>query len=294
MGDVLGVPLVGAGVQIHRNHRIGVEVVARPFRAIQVGRGIADHEEDGACLQVDRRVHPHAAAQRLVERAVLRQLGLFGGDVALHVAAGGVVLGPDAFMAFFGDGVERPQQLARRRFESLDEAANAVLAAVRADQHLAVYHRGRHGFAVAFFRIGDLGFPQQLAGLGFQRHQLGIERSHEELVPFDGHAPVVGAAAEGGDGTHLVLVVPELLAGDRIQRVHVVERGGHEHHAVDHDGRRLHRLAHFHLEHEFRPQRLDVARVDLGCPDRTGSARSHHWCAASSGTVCPRRSTGLA
>jgi hypothetical protein len=39
---------------------------------------------------------------------------------------------------FSGIGVEGPQQLAVLGVEGLDEAADAVLAAVGADQHLAV------------------------------------------------------------------------------------------------------------------------------------------------------------
>ena len=166
-------------------------------------------------------------------------------------------------MAFFGNRVEGPHQLAAGRIESLDEAADAVFTAVGPDQHLAVHHCGRHGFAITFFRVRDLGFPQQLAGLGVERHQLGIQRAHEQLAALDRHAPVVGAAAEGGDRTHLVLVVPELAAGDGVERVHMVERGGHVHHAIDHDRRRLHRLAHLGLEHEGGLELLHVAGVDL-------------------------------
>ena len=69
VGDVLEVPLVRAVVQVDRDDRVGVEVVAGADVTVQVGRGIADHEEDRARLLVHRRSHPHAAAQRLVERA---------------------------------------------------------------------------------------------------------------------------------------------------------------------------------------------------------------------------------
>ncbi len=162
-----------------------------------------------------------------------------------------------------GIGVEGPEQLAVVGVERLDEAADAVLAAVGADQHLAVDGDRRHRLRVAGFRVGDLRRPQHLAGLGVEREQLGVERSHVEPVAHDGDAAVVRAAAEGRDRTHLVLVVPELLAGRGVERVQVVVRGRDVHDAVDDDRRRLHRLEHLGLELERRPQLGDVGGVDL-------------------------------
>ena len=96
--DVLVVPLVLAGVEIDRDERIGIEIVAGANRAIQVRRRIADHEVHRMRLPVDGRRHPHAAAERAIEVAALRRkLLLLGRDVALHVAADRVVLGPHAF-----------------------------------------------------------------------------------------------------------------------------------------------------------------------------------------------------
>src|SRR5207245_9406869 len=61
-----------------RNQRVGIQVVAGALRAVQVGRGIAGDEKHGLGLAVDRRGHPHAAAERLVEAAALaRELLLF-------------------------------------------------------------------------------------------------------------------------------------------------------------------------------------------------------------------------
>ena len=62
--------------------------------------------------------------------------------------------------ALLGNRVEGPQQLAVVRVEGLDEAADAVLAAVGADDDLAVDDRGRHRFGVAEVRISDLHLPQ--------------------------------------------------------------------------------------------------------------------------------------
>jgi hypothetical protein len=166
-------------------------------------------------------------------------------------------------MALVGNRVERPQQLAVLGVERLEEAAHAVLAAVGADQHLALDDGGRHRFRVALFRIGDLRLPQQLAGLRVERDELGVERAHEQPVALDRDAPVVRTAAKRRDRTHLVLVVPVFLAGRRVDRVHVVERRRQEHHAVDDDRRGLHRLQHRRLEDERRLELAHVPGVDL-------------------------------
>ncbi len=65
MGDVLIVAGILAGVEIERHERVGVEIVAGTNGAVQVGRRIADHEIDALRGEIDRRVLPHAAAERL-------------------------------------------------------------------------------------------------------------------------------------------------------------------------------------------------------------------------------------
>ena len=262
VGDVLEVAGVLAGVEIERDQRVRVEVVAGTDRAVEVGRRVADDEVDALRLEVDRGVLPHAAAERLVGIAELLQRRLLGRDVAMHVLAGGVMRRPYAG-GVLSRRVEVPHELAGLRIVGAHEAADAVLAAVGADQDLAVDGGRRHRLAVAELGIGDLGLPQQAAGLGVERDQLGIERRHVDLVAVDGDAAVVGAAAIGRDRAHLVLVVPVLLAGLGVERVDVIERRRHVHHAVDDDRRRLHRLLHLRLEDPGRMQLADVGGVDL-------------------------------
>ena len=263
MGDVLEVPLVGALVEVDGDDRVRIQVVAGADRAVEVRRRIARNEEHGAGFLVDGGRHPHAASQRLVERAVLRKRRFFRRDVAMHVAAGGVVRIPDAFVTLFGNREERPEELAVVRVERLDEAADAVFAAIRADQHLALDDRRRHRFRVTLFRIGDLRFPKQIPGLGVERNELGVDRAHVQLAAFDGDTAIVVAAAHGDDRSQLVLVVPVLFAGRRVDRVHVIERRCQEHDAVDHDRRGLHRFEHGGLEHVGRLHLRHVAGVDL-------------------------------
>ena len=298
MGDVLEVPLVGALVEVDRDHRIRVQVVARANRAVEVRRRIADDEEDRAGLLVDCGRHPHAAPQRLVERAVLREGRLLRRDVAVHVAAGRILRIPDAFVPLLGDRVEGPEQLAVRGIERLDEAAHAVFAAVRADQHLAVDDHGRHRFRVALLGIGDLRLPQELAGLGVERDELRIDRAHEQLAALDRDAAIVVAAADRHDRAELVLVMPELLSGRRVDRVDVIERRRQEHDAVDHDGRRLHRFQDRRLEHERGLQLADVAGIDLGAGVIARSDRNcrsngaSSWCRRRRRRASPATPTG--
>ena len=174
MGDVLEVADVLARLQIERDERVGIEVVARPDRAVEIGRGIADDEIDPLRRQIDRRILPHPAAQRLVGVAVLRQRRLLGVDVAVHVAPGRVLGRPNAD-GVLRDGVEAPDELAVLGVVGLDEAADAVLAAVGADQDLAVDGGRSHRLAVALLGIADLLRPDLGAGLGVERDELGVE-----------------------------------------------------------------------------------------------------------------------
>ena len=147
--------------------------------------------------------------------------------------------------------------------ERLDEAADAVFAAVGAEQDQALDGGRRHRFGIALLGIGDVLRPFDFAGLGVERDQLGVERRNIDLVAIDRDAAIVRAAAIGRDRTHLVLVFPHLLARLGVERIDVVERGRDIHHAVDDDRRSLHRIENVGLEYPGDMQALDVARGDL-------------------------------
>ena len=180
----------------------------------------------------------------------------------MHVAAGGILGRPDAD-GIVRNGVEIPELLAGLGVIGAHEAADAVFAAVGADQNLVLDHGRRHRLAVAELGIGDVGHPDHFAGLGVQRDQLGIEGGEIDLVVENLDAAIVGAAAKGRDRSHLVSVVPELLAGLGVKRVDMAERRRHVHHAIDDDRRRLEQFLDVGLENPGDTQTLDVVAIDL-------------------------------
>ena len=288
MGDVLEVADIFAGIEIDRDERLRVEIVAGPDRAVEVRRRVADHEVDALGLEIDRRVLPHAAAERLVRIAGLGELRLLGLDIAMQVFARGVLGRPHAD-GVLGGGVEIPDELAGLGVIGSDEAADTVFATIRADQDFAVDGGRRHRLAIAERGIGDLGLPHDAARLGVQRDELGIERSQIDLVVIDGHAAVVRAAAIGRDRTHGVLVVPIFLARLGVERIDMVERRRDIHDPVDDDRRRLLGLLHLRLEDPGGVKLADIRRIDLLCPGNTGSGRNCRWYAGNSSRRWPQR-----
>ena len=232
--NILVVPFVGAGIEVDCDDRVGIEVVTGTFRAIQIRRGIADDEERGFRFQINRRRHPHATAEGFVEVAAIFCEGFFFRCyVALHVTVRCVVRIPNAFVTFFRNRVERPPQFTVIGVISFDEATDAVLAAVGADQHFTVDRNRRHGFGITEFGIGDFGFPKELSGFRVERNQLGIQRAHEQLAVQRSDASVVRTAAECRDRAHFMFVMPELFAGNRVNCVDMVIGCRQEHYAID-------------------------------------------------------------
>ena len=180
----------------------------------------------------------------------------------MHVAAGGVFRRPDADR-ILRNRIERPEQLAGLRIIGFHEAADAVFAAVGANQYLVLDDGRRHRLAVSGLRICDLGLPGYLAGLRLQGHKLGIERGDVDHIAENLDAAIVGTAAISRDRSHLVIIVPELLAGLGVKRIDMAERRRHIHDAIDDDRRSLQRFLDIGLEDPGDMQVLHVVAVDL-------------------------------
>ena len=97
------------------------------------------------------------------------------------------------------------------------------------------------GDAVTEGGIGDFLVPQDLAVLGVEGDQVGIQRSHVHMgAAVYGH-PAIVRAATGDGAAQLVLVPPHLLLGLQIVGDERVVGRRHEHHAVGDDRRILER-----------------------------------------------------
>jgi hypothetical protein len=53
MGNILEVADVLSSVQIERDEGVGIEVVAGPDGAVEIGRGVADDEVDALVGEID-------------------------------------------------------------------------------------------------------------------------------------------------------------------------------------------------------------------------------------------------
>ena len=129
----------------------------------------------------------------------------------------GIVLRPGCIGLFrrVRRGVTTPHFLARLRVQANHETAYAELAAGHAAHHDAIGHAGCAGDGIAVFPLGDLGFPQALAGFGINGVNVRIQRRGINLAIEYRHALVVQTAAHnaGHAGIPLQCVIPELAAG---------------------------------------------------------------------------------
>ena len=140
---ILEVALDRAGRDIDREGRRGVQVVARTLIA-HPGAAVAGAPEGEVGRGIVVAGHPHRAA------AVLPLIAL-----RPRLAAG---------LARRGHRKRAPHLLAALDVERCEKAANAVLAARRADHDLAVGDERRHRHVVAIAVVLDLARPDFLSG----------------------------------------------------------------------------------------------------------------------------------
>ena len=134
-----------------------------------------------------------------------------------------------------GDGAETPGFGAGLRVQRHDEVA-AGRAAGGANHDFPVGGERAPGDAVAGRGVGDRVIPHDIAGLHVQRHQVGVRRRHVQPVPVEREAALHRRRAVTRQPPR---VLPEEVAGRRINRLHLVAEAVHEHHAVVHERRRF-------------------------------------------------------
>jgi len=87
------------------------------------------------------------------------------------------------------------------------------------DQDLVLDHRRGHRFAIALLGVGDLFFPDQLAGERVERDQLGVERAMNSLPP-EIATPLLFGPQQNSSPAHPVLVVQNSFPVRRRPRRH--------------------------------------------------------------------------
>src|SRR6476646_186455 len=150
-------------------------------------------------------------------RLVARSTAGFCHTPPPRVLYGSPVLASWSFSAWILRFMSRP-------VASFSAQTPTEFAAVGADEHFAFDDGRSHRLAIAELRIGDIGLPHLVAGLGVERDQLGVERGEIDLVVGDRDAAIVRPAAIGRDRSERLLVVPQLLAALRVERVDLAER----------------------------------------------------------------------
>ena len=248
---VLVVPDDLAGVAVQRQRRVVVEVrqVGAAEHVLGRRRGDRRADVDHVQLGVVARHHPRADVRALLER---------------HVAPGLV-----ARLAGGRNEPRPPQLLAGRRVVRGDDAAvrPAARVAAPARVHLAAGDDRPRGLVGRVHPVvEDLGVPDHLAGLRVQREDVVVHAGVDDELVVDGDVAVgVDERADHVVGQVVRAVPPVLpdeIAGHRVQRLDDVARIGHEQHAVA-DQRRPLLAARRQRPRPHQPQVADVVSIDL-------------------------------
>ncbi len=223
------------------------------------GCRVAGAEQQQVGFRVVVAAQPGRRAAGLPQVARPGLAGFAAADAVFDLLA---VLVDVAHVAF--DGRPGPQQLTVLRVVGFDLADDAELATGNAGDQLAIDHQRRRGDRVTGLVVGDALAPHHLAGVLVQGHQLGVQGAEDHQVVIQRHATVDHVTARTDVVRQTRIVLPQFLAGARIDGEHPRVGGGHVHHAVlDH---RLGLLATLLLATEGhgpdRAQVLDVVGIE--------------------------------
>ena len=248
---VLVVPDDLARITVQRERRVVVEVrqVGAAEHVLRRRRGDRRTDVDHVQLRIVARHHPRADVRALLER---------------HVAPGLV-----ARLAGGGDEARPPQLLAGGGVVRRDDAAVGPAARVAAPPgvHLPAGHYWPRGLVGRVHPVvEDLGVPDHLARLRVQREDVVVHAGVDDQLVVDGDVPVgVDERADHVIG-QIVRAVPPVLpdeiAGHRVEGLDDVARVRHEQHAVA-DQRRPLLAARGQCPRPDQPQVADVVPIDL-------------------------------
>ena len=214
---LLKVPAILSRLELDRQHRRRVQVVAGADGAVVIRRGVAGREVHEAELEIDGRRLPDSRAAVLPHVAVLRPRLVTG-------------------LAGTGNRVEGPQQTPVLRVVRLDAAARAPIAACKTHDDPAIDVQRRRRDREPVLRSLGLNGPRDLAGRAIERHEPAVELADEDLVFADRDALVVPAAADRRQVLREIRrVLPEDLAGIDRHGEHVVGARAHVRDAAVHE-----------------------------------------------------------
>lgn len=251
-------PLAGARIEAHE--RLAEEVVAVAMAAIIVIRRGAERQVHVAQLLVGAEQRPRVGPARRLPGVVLP----------------GLV----ADLARAGHRAEGPHEPARPDVEPAhvprgQPAGDRIVEDRRADDDHVAHDHWRRGVAVDPARDGGPAQPvhqvhralvaeglDRPAGLGVERDHRAVAREHDDAlvlaVPPVGDAAVKPAVVRRhAELPRARIEQPLRLAGCRVDRGHLGERGARVEHAVDHDRRPL----------------VEPARIDIGVRGAHGVVR---------------------
>ena len=172
----------------------------------------------------------------------------------------------EALRRITGHAPPAPQLLARVSAVGRQVAALLELRTGLADEDATVGDARRAGDRQPFGRIGGLDFPDLLAGPGVHGEQPAVQRAPDDLALPDRDTAVDDAAAQLHRvfAGHVRVVLPQPLAGLRIEGVDLAPRRGHENAAIgDHRRRLVAAAALGKIPKPGQAQLADVVGVDL-------------------------------
>ena len=226
-GIGLVMPGVLPGLRIQRDDRGEIEIVAAAGRAdlLVPRKAVTGADVDTVVFRV--------IGHRLIDRAAAAELPPFAGPGGGRLPRRLVMV--DRRVA--GDDIPAPRLLAGIEIVGGDIAAHRrVIRAAEADHHLVAGNEGRAGDIAARRLVERLDAPQELAILRIDREQAAVARRGENL------AVAISDAADAPAGTHPGLragrirdariILPQQLAGLRVERVDHAVAGGEIEHAV--------------------------------------------------------------
>ncbi len=256
------VPGVLAGRELQRQNRREIEIVTALGIAIAVipWRPVTGAEEHQIRLSVvEDRVPDRAAA------AEFPPLAAPGGRGPLHR----LVL--EAVLGIAGDGIEAPGELAGLGIVSAEVAPHSVLGTGLPDQYLPFHHSRGAGDRVVLALVDGQRGPHLFSAMCVDGHQAAIERAQVDLAVPGGDAAIDDAAAHVADplAGGLRIVLPELLAAARVERVDLAPGGGDIDDAVDVERRAVLTQVRIVVREPGETELFDVTAIDARKPAET-------------------------